>query len=288
MNVDRLTDSDMDIDKVRLVFFSPTHTSRKVGEAIARGYAPKETEVCDLTHGALQPAESVKEDTLTVIAVPVYGGHVSPLALVRMKDLHADGAPAIIVVLYGNRAYEKALEELDAFATHQGFKVIAGGTFVGEHSYSSERYPVAAGRPDAADLEYAELFGKKVRTKVSAAESLEKLYVVDVRRIQRPSQPFFPLFRFLRKVVKLRKSGTPMPRIPQGNAERCTHCGRCVEACPAQAIVKGDECNTIAERCIKCCACVKQCPQGARTFDTPFAPLLSDCFKRQKQDRIIL
>ena len=128
----------------------------------------------------------------------------------------------------------------------------------------------------------------KVRTKVSAAESLEKLYVVDVRRIQRPSQPFFPLFRFLRKVVKLRKSGTPMPRIPQGNAERCTHCGRCVEACPAQAIVKGDECNTIAERCIKCCACVKQCPQGARTFDTPFAPLLSDCFKRQKQDRIIL
>lgn len=55
----------------------------------------------------------------------------------------------------------KALVELDAFVTKLGFKVIAGATFVGEHSYSSEKYPVAAGRPDADDLEYAKLFGEK-------------------------------------------------------------------------------------------------------------------------------
>lgn len=98
---------------------------------------------------------------LAVITVPVYGGHVAPLALERMKELHADGAPAVVVVVYGNRAYEKALVELDAFVTKLGFKVIAGATFVGEHSYSSEKYPVASGRPDADDLEYAKLFGEK-------------------------------------------------------------------------------------------------------------------------------
>ena len=52
--------------------------------------------------------------------------------------------------------------------------------------------------------------------------------------------------------------------------------------------MEGDECNTVAGRCIKCCACVKGCPQKARTYDTPFAALLSDCFKKQKEDRIII
>ena len=83
-----------------------------------------------------------------------------------MKELRADGAPAVVVVVYGNRPYEKALVELDAFVTKLGFKVIAGATFVGEHSYSSEKYPVAAGRPDADDLEYAKLFGEKIRAKL--------------------------------------------------------------------------------------------------------------------------
>lgn len=131
-------------------------------------------------------------------------------------------------------------------------------------------------------------FGEKIRAKIAAAEDMEKLYGVDVTRIQRPRQPFFPLLRFLRRVVKLRKSGVPMPRTPQVDAERCTHCGYCVKHCPAGAIIKGDECNTVAEKCIKCCACVKGCPQKARTYDTPFAVLLSDCFKKQKEDRIIL
>ena len=117
---------------------------------------------------------------------------------------------------------------------------------------------------------------------------MDKLYGVDVSRIQRPRQPFFPLLRFLRRVVKLRKSGVPMPRTPEVDAERCTHCGYCVKHCPAGAIIKGDECHTVAEKCIKCCACVKGCPQKARTYDTPFAALLSDCFKKQKEDRIII
>lgn len=147
---------------------------------------------------------------------------------------------------------------------------------------------MAAGRPDADDLKYAELFGEKIRAKIAAAADMENLYGVDVTRIQRPRQPFFPLFRFLRKVVKLRKSGVPLPRTPETDAELCTHCGYCVKHCPAGAILKGDECNTIAEKCIKCCACVKGCPQKARSYDTPFAALLADCFQRQKEDRIIV
>lgn len=150
----------MNIDEVQLITFSPTCTSKQVGEAIVHGTGISSVSKVDLTLEAAGKRE-VPSHALAVITVPVYGGHVAPLALERMKKLHADGAPAVVVVVYGNRAYEKALVELDAFVTKLGFKVIAGATFVGEHSYSSEKYPVAAGRPDADDLEYAKLFGEK-------------------------------------------------------------------------------------------------------------------------------
>ena len=278
----------MNIDEVQLITFSPTCTSKQVGEAIVHGTGISSVSKVDLTLEAAGKRE-VPSHALAVITVPVYGGHVAPLALERMKELHADGAPAVVVVVYGNRAYEKALVELDAFVTKLGFKVIAGATFVGEHSYSSEKYPVASGRPDADDLEYAKLFGEKIRAKIAAAEDMEKLYGVDVTRIQRPRQPFFPLFRFLRKVIALRKSGVPLPRTPWVEDESlCTHCGACAKMCPVSAIIKGDELNTDAERCIKCCACVKGCPQKARVYDTPFAVLLSQCFVKQKDPCTLL
>lgn len=277
----------MTITEINLITFSPTCTSKQIGEAIVRGTGITGVNFVDLT---LQTTEQKEfgSDALAVITVPVYGGHVAPLALERMKDLRADGTPVVIVVVYGNRAYEKALTELDAFVSGLGFKVIAGGTFVGEHSYSSDRYPIAAGRPDDDDLKFAEEFGAKVRTKLENAADAEHLYGVDVQKIQRPKQPFLPLLRFLRRVIKLRKNGVPMPRTPQVDENLCTHCGLCVKRCPAGAIVKGEECVTNAEKCIRCCACVKGCPQKARMFDTPFAALLHDCFQRPKENRIIL
>ena len=276
----------MDINEVHFIYFSPTRTSKQVGEAIVRGTGLTNVVTTNLT---LHTAEvDIPENTLTVIAVPVYGGKVAPLAMERLQGIRASGSPVVLVVVYGNRAYEKALIELDAFASAQGFKVIAGATFVGEHSYSTEQNPIAPGRPDANDLQYAEEFGAKIQTKINAAVDMEHLYPVDVNRIQRPRQPFLPLFKFLRRVIKLRKSGVPLPRVPEVNAELCTHCGVCAVHCPSGAILKGDECNTIAEKCIKCCACVKGCSFKARTYDPPFASLLSDCFVRQKEDRIIL
>lgn len=277
----------MKIEKIHLVAFSPTRTSWKVANAIAEGVGATSVQKTDLTYAGVDRL-LIPADTLAVFAVPVYGGHVAPLALKRMEEVRSEAAPAVAVVVYGNRAYEQALVQLDAFVSERGFKVVAGATFVGEHSYSSERYPIATGRPDAADLEDAVLFGRKLRTKIEQAADSEHLYGVDVRRILRPKQSFWGMIRFLRKVMKWRKSGTPMPRTPQVDESRCTHCGKCVELCPNQAILKGDECNTITEQCIKCCACVKGCPKGARTFDSPFAPLLFDCFKRQKENRIIL
>lgn len=231
----------------------------------------------------------IPASALTVIVVPVYGGHVAPLAMERLNNLRGLNTPTVLVVVYGNRAYEKALMELDSFALPHGLKVIAGATFVGEHSYSSDKYPIASKRPDDTDLAFAAEFGQKIMEKIQAATNPDTLYPVDVRAIKRPSQPFIPLFRFLRKVIKLRRSAISLPSTPWVEDEsKCTHCGSCIAHCPVGAITKGDELNANVDKCIKCCACVKFCSQKARIYDTPFAALLSECFKKQKLPQTIL
>ena len=278
----------MKIENVHLITFSPTHTSKRVGEAIVRGLGIENSKKVDLTFQALDEYEIPTTD-LALISVPVYGGKVAPLALQRLEGIRSNGAPVVLVVVYGNRAYEKALQQLDAFVTERGFKVISGGTFIGEHSYSTPSNPIAVGRPDTDDLQFAEEYGQKLLFKIEQAADLEHLYGVDVLRIQRPSQPIFPMLRFIWQLSQWRKQGVVMPRTPQVDATLCTQCGACVNLCPTQAITLGEEgCVTEKERCIKCCACVKMCPQQARSFDTPYAPLISGNFKKRKQNRIII
>ncbi len=278
----------MKIENVHLITFSPTHTSKRVGEAIVRGLGIENINKVDLTFQALDEYEIPTTD-LALISVPVYGGKVAPLALQRLEGIRSNGAPVVLVVVYGNRAFEKALQQLDAFVTERGFKVISGGTFIGEHSYSTPSNPIAVGRPDADDLQFAEEYGQKLLFKLQQATDLEHLYGVDVLRIQRPSQPIFPMLRFIWQLSQWRKQGVVMPRTPQVDTALCTQCGACVKLCPTQAITLGEEgCVTEKERCIKCCACVKMCPQQARSFDTPYAPLISSNFKKRKQNRIII
>ena len=70
--------------------------------------------------------------------------------------------------------------------------------------------------------------------------------------------------------------------------DRCTHCGRCVKLCPTGAIVASDELRTDAAKCIRCCACVKGCPVGARSYDSPFAPVLSRNFAQRKRNLTLM
>ncbi|WP_294477006.1 4Fe-4S binding protein [uncultured Bacteroides sp.] len=278
----------MTVNEAHLIYFSPTHTSKQVAEAIVHGTGIKNILPINVTQQTTGETV-IPASALAVIVVPVYGGHVAPLAMERLQSIRGLDTPTILVVVYGNRAYEKALMELDAFAVPHGLKVIAGATFIGEHSYSTEEHPIAAGRPDDSDLAFAAEFGSKIMDKIQKATSPDTLYPVDVRAIKRPSQPLIPLFRFLGKVIKLRKSGTPLPRAPWVEDESlCTHCGLCVVRCPTGAITKGDELHVNELKCIKCCACVKSCSQKARVYETPFAALLADCFKKQKQPQTIL
>lgn len=274
----------MHVKNVLLVTFSPTRTSRCIGEAIARGTSYENIRIQDLTYEVEETPIEVPAETLLVVAVPVYGGKVAPPALKRMSGLKVAGAPAVLVALYGNRAYEQALVELESFVTGKGAQVVAAGAFVGEHSYSVEAYPVAAGRPDAQDIQMAETFGRNIRLKLDK----EPVGTVNAADLPDRAMATEEMLRFRTDVQAALKGGAVVPQTPKVDEDLCDHCGTCVEQCPTQAIVAGEETATITDRCIRCCACVKVCPQQARTFDTPFSALLNKHFSEQKANRVLL
>lgn len=277
----------MEFSKAYLVYFSPTSTSKRVATAIVHGTGLESVSEINLTYDTSENL-FIPSDALTIIAVPVYGGKVAPLAMERLKKVKSEGSPTVLAVVYGNRAYERALMELDMYAVRNGFNVIAGATFIGEHSYSTAENPISAGRPNTDDLAFASDFGKQIIAKIEEAEDIDSLRLIDVRSIRKPKQPFIPLFQFMRQMIKLRKSGVPLPKTPLTDADACIHCGICVKACPSSAIKLGNEQETNAEKCIKCCACVKKCPQNARDMNTPMAPLLSTYFRRQKAPQTLV
>lgn len=266
-----------------IVCFSPTGTSLQVGRAVAGSLDP-DFRVLDATHSALDPVEFSRDDVV-IISAPVYGGHMAPIASQRFQKIRGQETPAVLVAVYGNRMFENALADMVAFAEERGFRPIALAAFVGEHSYSSVVTPIAVGRPDDADIAEARTFGKAVAEKLGRGD----LSAPDCERMT--DEPVSPQSEanFLGFVKNyLQQRGNRPIDLPKTDVEVCLSCGACVEACPVDAIDGSNEYRTDESSCIKCCACVKACHSGARTFSSPFAPVLSANFSARKSPRWML
>ncbi len=150
--------------KIHLIYFSPTATTKRTLEAIARGTGRTVGSVTSLTLGTPADLPEYSQDDLVLIGMPVYAGRLPQLAVERFLPIAGNGAAAVPVVLYGNRHYDDALIELYDQCREQGFRPAAAGAFLAEHSFSIPERPLSKGRPDAADLEKAEAFGQQIGT----------------------------------------------------------------------------------------------------------------------------
>jgi len=244
----------MQFNKVRLICFSPTKTSQKVVEALGAAISGVEIEKIDLTYPDFQGGVQLGSDELAIIGVPVYAGRVATPAADRLRTIKGNNTPAIIVVLYGNREYEDALIELRDLALENSFIPFAACAFIGEHSFSSSDMPIAAGRPDEADLAAARDFGEKVFATLTAMDDMVVKPPVEVPG----NSPY--------------KEGMgPLPFTPMVNHLECTKCGECLSTCPSGAISLGNEIEMDNGLCVFCCACIKNCPEEAITIEA--APL---------------
>ncbi len=243
----------MNINSTKLIYFSPTQTTRKVIESIAQGIHFTTVEHIDLT----PPEASTRKPTemhgvLAIIGAPVYSGRLPADMVRRLRRLKGNDSPAVIVVAYGNRAYEDALLELRDLSLEAGFKPVAAGAFIGEHSYSTDAAPIAVGRPEVEDLAKAKEFGTMVREKIRTIRTLDELSPLQV-----PGN--FPY-----------KEASGLSGISPVTQELvCAKCERCASVCPTAAITVRGTVLTDRSLCIRCCACVKSCSTGARMMEDP-------------------
>ena len=236
----------MKIERICTVSFSPTGTTGTVVNAIASGISGNGFQTIDLTYPETLEEKVFSPDELAIIGVPVYAGRVAPLAAKRLQKIKGINSPAILVVVYGNREYEDALIELRDLALSASFVPIAATAFIGEHSFSSSRFPVAPGRPDSSDLDKAAAFARQVAEKLSQQETVEAFSALQVPG----NTPY-------------KQSPGPLPVTPEVDPDICTLCGQCVATCPGGAITVDAELQINSETCIFCCACVKNCPEHA-------------------------
>jgi len=218
------------------IIFSPTGGTEKAADIIAKQWSDNAVKI-DLSDSEADFANCCfTEDDMVLIAMPSFGGRAPADAIGRLKNITGNGAKCTLVCVYGNRAYEDTLVEMEDTAKGCGFRVIAAVAAIAQHSIIPS---YAANRPDESDKRQLESFAEQILQKNDTVISIPG------------NRPY--------------KKGGGAGLVPKVG-KKCVKCRICAEKCPVKAI---DDNNFSADgkKCISCMRCVKKCPQGARTVN---------------------
>lgn len=241
--------------KCSLILFSPTGGTEKAAKILCSELS-SDIQTFDLSDRSVDPAGfSADCDGVAVLALPSYGGRVPELAAKRLKKIKGKGIPCVLLCVYGNRAYEDTLTEMEDLAKECGFNVIAAVIAIAEHSIMHQ---YAAGRPDVADEKNLKEIGAKIAEKLSKP--------LDGKEFTIPgNRPY--------------KKAGGVGLVPKAGAA-CVNCGLCAAQCPAGAIDKDNLKTADKDKCISCMRCVVKCPQDARKVNSTMVAAASLAIKK--------
>lgn len=219
--------------------FSPTGGTRKAADALCAGFSlPVHTiDLCDRNLDF--SSFSFTSQDLCVFSVPSFGGRVPGPAARRMAAMQGCGAMAVLLAVYGNRAFDDTLLEMKDLTEKAGFRCIAAVAAVAEHSIAR---CYASGRPDKTDVQELAGFGRQIFDAVQNNQLPPELHI--------PGNHPYRTFGGVGII--------PMPD------ESCTSCGTCAGLCPTGAISAHNPAQVDGGLCISCMRCVSVCPTSSR------------------------
>lgn len=216
--------------KTTVLYFSPTGGVEHVAQFVAGEVKADALDITvfdyDLTYG---------EGEKVFFCFPVYGGRIPAPLYKRLSGIRGEGANAVLVAVYGNRAVDDALIELSDLVRRKGFRVVGGAEMIAPHSLNKR---IAADRPDESD-------------KAKMRDFLAKLMAKDTFGVvAMPGSHDYKKY-----------DGLPFHPI---SGKECSGCGTCAQECPTGAIDSGDPMKPDAKKCISCMRCVSVCPFEVR------------------------
>lgn len=237
-------------DKLSKVYFSPSKTTEKIVNEIAKNFELKQENYDLLSFDS----EKQFEDELVIIGVPVFNRRIPKIACERLSKIKAKNTKAIVVLNYGNIDYGDALLELSEILKKNNFQIIGIATTVSQHSQFRE---LGLDRPDSLDMQKINEFSKKMIEKIEN-DTQNEIFV----RGRKPYETY-----------------TKSDFALDCNEDLCIECLDCVYTCPEDAIMENTPTITNMDDCTSCSTCISVCSENARSFS-------GEKFQKEYEDAI--
>lgn len=248
------------------IVFSATGRTLSVAQVVSSVWDAPKTLV-DVTKPGFDGSNlKLTAEDVCLVAMSVYGGRIPQPAAKRLETIQGNGAKAVLLAVYGNRAIDDALAQMQDILTRQGFVCVAAMEAVAEHSMMPR---FGAGRPDAQDKEELVAFAKEIQNALNKEQTAP---------LQVPG------------TVPQEKGGHSLPLSIQTD-KTCKNCGKCAKECPVGAISKENARVTDKDKCILCMHCTAVCSVHAKhlpKWTNLLAPLMASKLGGRKENKLYL
>lgn len=220
------------------LYFSPCSSTYDTTYAFCRAISQNAAIEVNLTDRETEVPE-IPAGSVAVVAAPVYAGRIPTPMADKLARARLEGVKVVTFAVYGGRAYEDALLELNDLCEKAGATVLASATTIAAHVFVPD---LERGRPDANDFAEIKDFGRRVCEKYAKGETTPVIVP--------GNRPYRPAYK--------------AAFVPETDTAMCRKCGVCVAACPTGAIDAQDPSKTDINLCINCMRCAASCASGAK------------------------